>query len=263
MTPFECRIVPTIQYAGNTERRQAMDLYLPGKNGNNKKPLIINIHGGGWTAGDRGPLDSETFFVKQGFAYVRTNYRFATQAPHPAQIEDLHMALHWLVDHADQYNLDLNRVYTIGHSAGGHLASLLALFPWHHTECSIRAVVNQAGPTDFVWAIENKDKYQHFGPDNPSPIDILLGCSALENMKFTAQASPIHYVDRDTPPHLLIYGDSDETVSAEHGRRFHEKMQKARAESELVVLPGAGHVHPSFWQAKNYQRILDFFNHHA
>ncbi len=263
MSPFECRIVPTIQYAENQERRQAMDLYLPDDTDEDKIPLIINIHGGGWTAGDRGPLDSEVFFVKNGFAYVRTNYRFATQAPHPAQIEDLHMALHWIVAHAAQYSIDLNRVYTIGHSAGGHLASLLALFPWHHSECAIRAVVNQAGPTDLAWAAQRKESAKHFAPEKPSPIDVLLGCPALENLKFAYQASPIHYVDRTTPPHLLLYGDSDEIVPAEHGQRFHNKMQKSEAESELVIMPGADHVHPAYWETENFQRILDFFNKHA
>lgn len=66
-------------------------------------------------------------FIDSGYALASIDYRFSTDAAFPAQIQDCNQALEYLYQHAEQYKLDKNRMAVIGFSAGGHLASLMAL----------------------------------------------------------------------------------------------------------------------------------------
>jgi acetyl esterase/lipase len=254
-----CRCLPNIQYANNTESRQCMDIYLPLDADAGPFPVILNIHGGGWWAGDKGALSGEAHLVDNGFVLVRLNYRYSTQAPYPAQLEDLHTIVRWLHANKTELNLDMDRLFCIGHSAGGHLASILAMTADQTPDISIRACVNQAGGTDLVYAVERRRETGVITDDKPNTIETMLGCKVSENPEKAVQASPIAYVRPDAPPHLLIYGEKDTVVPAEQGRRFHEAMQKVGGRSEIHILAGADHVHPSFWQTENFERILRFY----
>lgn len=99
-----------------------LDLYLP-KNVEGKIPVIINIHGGGWCYGTK-----ETYqffglgFAKRGFAFVNANYRLAPDVQFPGELDDVDRYMHWVDDHADEYNLDRENVFLVGDSAGGQMA---------------------------------------------------------------------------------------------------------------------------------------------
>lgn len=99
-----------------------LDLYLP-KEKNGKLPTIIAIHGGGWVYGTK---ETYQFFglrmAKGGFAFVNFNYRLAPEVVFPQEMDDVDLAIHWVVDHANDYHLDLNNVFIIGDSAGGQMA---------------------------------------------------------------------------------------------------------------------------------------------
>ncbi len=94
-----------------------------------RAPVIYYIHGGAWTFGDKRqqgrPMLHE--FVSRGWVVVAINYRLAPQYPWPAQIEDATRALGWIKTNIASYGGDPDRVVVAGGSAGGHLASLLAL----------------------------------------------------------------------------------------------------------------------------------------
>ncbi|MFP4380329.1 MAG: alpha/beta hydrolase fold domain-containing protein [Candidatus Sumerlaeia bacterium] len=256
---FSCRCVPELYYAGNRERRQSLDIYMPEQT-QGPVPVILNIHGGAWKVGDKGAPGGEVFFVEAGFALVRVNYRYSTQAPYPAQLEDLHSAIRYLQKNAEALGLDMDRLVCIGHSAGGHLASMLALTARQSPDIQIRACVNQAGPTQLAdlgqWRVQNKPS------DGLNSIETLMGAPFPECAKKAAESSPVNHAHADAPPHLLIYGDADETVPHSEGQALQTALEKSGAQSELCTLPGAGHVAPEFWQEPNYQRILDFYRKH-
>lgn len=123
----------TFRYAqtpGAPAALQSLDLY-PAANRN--APLVVFIHGGGWRIGDKqnGAAGAEkaAFFNAQGYAYASLNYRLSPDVRHPAHVEDVAAALAWLHDNAASQGFDRDRIAIMGHSAGAHLAALVAIDP--------------------------------------------------------------------------------------------------------------------------------------
>ncbi|MEK6249086.1 MAG: alpha/beta hydrolase, partial [Planctomycetales bacterium] len=91
-------------------------------------PAIISVHGGRWKGGDK--RDDSTIVVKQwagyGFFAMSIDYRLVDCTPAPACYQDLQCAIRYVHANAKRYNIDTNRIFLIGQSAGGHMVSLAA-----------------------------------------------------------------------------------------------------------------------------------------
>src|ERR1051325_7289293 len=111
------------------ERRRSLDLYLPAQSNGQKPPLLIFVHGGFWLLPDddfrigSAVVDA---LVPEGIAVALLRYRLAPGYQHPAQAEDVAAAVAMLIKDAKRYGYDPNRIFLSGHSAGGHLAALVA-----------------------------------------------------------------------------------------------------------------------------------------
>ena len=92
---------------------------------NMQKPLIIDIHGGGWYYGDKDLNDYYCMdLCERGFAVVAPSYRLSYEADFVQQIRDIFAAFNWVEQHAAEYGWDLNNVFITGDSAGGHLSGI-------------------------------------------------------------------------------------------------------------------------------------------
>ena len=106
--------------------KHKLDLYLP----RDKKnfPVLVFVHGGSWRTGDRSLYKAlGDRLARAGIGVAIPSYRLMPQNPHPAQIEDVAAAFAWVVRNIAQRGGDTSRIYLSGHSAGAHLAALLAL----------------------------------------------------------------------------------------------------------------------------------------
>ena len=117
----EVERIDDLQY-GEDEKWNLLDLYLP-KNVSGKLPVLINIHGGGWVYGTK---ETYQFYglgmAKRGFAFVNPNYKLGPEVQFPKELDQVNQYIHWVDDHADEYNLDKNNVFLVGDSAGGQMA---------------------------------------------------------------------------------------------------------------------------------------------
>lgn len=111
-------------YLGDNNPMHLADIYY--KNGGEKKPVIVDIHGGGWMYGDK-ELNKVycTRLAKGGFAVVNLSYRLLPETDLKGQVTDIFACLHWLEDNAENLGLNLSQVCLTGDSAGGHLAGLV------------------------------------------------------------------------------------------------------------------------------------------
>lgn len=236
---------------------QRLDLYEP-PGGSRPYPLVVIIHGGGWTVGDkRGELPSAAIpgFLDLGYAVASINYRLAPAAVFPAQLIDVKAAIRYLRARADVYGLDPDRFAVVGESAGAHLALLLATtadvgtfddpaFGNVGVSSAVQAVVDFYGPSDLSTA-DSQRALNPLCPDDPDPnIAALLGASPGDAPALAATASPVTYLHsgQDLPPVFIAHGDADCVVPYQQSIALHDAIEAvAPGRSQLSIVPGSGH----------------------
>ncbi len=103
----------------------SLDVYAPASGTNH--PVLVWIHGGAWQFGDkRGVQLKPQAFNAQGFVFVSVNYRLHPEATYQDQAADVAAAIHWVRDHAREFRGSPDLIFLMGHSAGAHLAALVA-----------------------------------------------------------------------------------------------------------------------------------------
>ena len=124
-TPIDILRYDDIVY-GDDSKWQILDVYRP-KDKEGKLPVIVSVHGGGWVYGDKQRYQYYCMSLAQhGFVVVNFTYRLAPKYKHPSQLEDTVKVFNWLLDHSDEYGFDIDNVFGVGDSAGGHLLALFS-----------------------------------------------------------------------------------------------------------------------------------------
>jgi acetyl esterase/lipase len=247
-----------LEYVTNGHARHRLDLYLPEKP-ERPLPVILWIHGGGWTNGDKDRVPI-AWFATNGYAIAAINYRFSQHAIFPAQIHDCKAAVRWLRANAAKYALDPNHFGAWGGSAGGHLVALLGTTAGvkdlegtegnNDQSSSVQAVVDWYGPTDFLTAGRKDTRTNLIGGDPPT------------NREAARKASPMTYVSKDAAPFLIMHGDRDRTVPISQSETFAAALKKAGAAARFVVVKDAGHDGARFTNAEHLKQVEAFFGEH-
>jgi acetyl esterase/lipase len=240
-------------YAGNTNPKQMVDVYLPKKRSSDKPlPVIALIHGGGWIRGDRaGYAAAAIQLARTGdYAVVPVGYRLTNEAKWPEQIYDCKAAIRWIRGHAQEFNLDPDRIGVWGSSAGGHLSSLLgtggdvkelegSIGSYPNMSSRVQCVVNLCGPQDFTKALMN-DKEGKPIVEDEAVVGLLGGTYEAKHAE-AAAASPLTYVSKDDPPFLNIQGTDDKRVAYANAEAIHAALRKASVQTLLVPITSGGH----------------------
>ncbi len=122
-TPEDVKRFDDIQY-GPDEKWNVLDVYRR-KAKDGKLPVIVSVHGGGWVYGDKELYQFYGMSLAQrGFAVINFTYHLAPEYKYPTPLEDMNMVIQWMYDNAEKYGLDMEHVFMVGDSAGGHLAAL-------------------------------------------------------------------------------------------------------------------------------------------
>jgi len=261
-----------VPYVKDGDVSQRLDIYYPEKAPKEPLPLIVHIHGGGWMGGNKHPCD--TRMVSQGYVLASVGYRFSQKAKFPAQIQDCQAAIRWLRAHAEKYHINPDKVGVIGGSAGGHLSALVGvsggkkLFATigenEEQSDAVQCVCDIFGPKNFASVIEQAEKDKNvkniFKFNTPSdPYSELIGANLSDKEK-TAAVSPITYVDKDSPPTLILHGTHDALVPYAQSEEFAEAMTKNGASVWLQKFPGAGHGGGSFSKPSVLRLMKNFFD---
>jgi acetyl esterase/lipase len=220
------KVIWDIAYREGDSEAWRLDLAMPAEQTEGLRPALVIVHGGGWRGGSR-TVDvfqkMMTKYARKGYVTVNIDYRLTGEAPFPACIEDVKCAVRWLRAHADEYHVDPDRIGAYGHSAGAHLAVMLAMVPksaglegdggWNEYSSVINAVAAGSPPTEL-------------GRDTPMA---------------KTEWWPIGYISAGHPPMLLIQGGADRIVRAERTEDFVGKMKAAGAGIEYLRIDEAGH----------------------
>ncbi len=253
-----------IPYNDDTLKKHLLDIYLPAKT-QGKIPLVVFIHGGGWLVNDKyadmGYMgNTVSALINNGMAVASIDYRFASQAPFPALIQDCNQALSFLVKNAEKYQLDVNRIALMGFSAGGHLASLQGLannakipaffMSGQPQKFNIKAVVDYYGPAELASMPSSEDP--------KAPEAILLGATPIARPDLAKTASPVTYVDKNDPPFLIFHGEKDDMVPNRQSKLLSGWLSAAGVKNELIIVPNAPHFGKIFDIPEYRDKVIGF-----
>ena len=267
---------PDFQYADDPDappQSQCLDLFTPDENPPAPLPVIVWIHGGGWQDGDkRGGLDwKPACFTHAGFVLAMVNYRLAPAFVYPSFMLDAARAVAWLRVHVGEHGGDPDRIVVVGHSAGSHIAGLLATDPhWlvDATAAQGRTSSNPPAPTD-----PSNPSTALNPPDPPkqpiSQVPWLKGVVLIDGGSYDlvrraqrqtdaentiglvfgrdgslwAAASPVTHVaaGKNLPPFLLIHAGTNR-VNELARRELAGLLQRAEVPVELIDAPEQSHV---------------------
>ena len=182
-----------------------------------KQPAIILIHGGGFTAGDKKYRKGRAqFFALNGFSVFCINYGLAPQYIYPEPLKHVVAAANFIYDHADDYNLDVDRIFVGGDSAGGYYAAMAAAF-----NCSdkLKELVGCAPKFRFFGALLNCGVYDMktvmdtkylFNLDDGVILSMTgVHAADFDAYKYRDVCVPVELVTSAYPPTFLIYSDND------------------------------------------------------
>jgi acetyl esterase/lipase len=219
-------------------RRQTLDLYMPAKRAA-KPPLVVFIHGGFWTLSDDdfgiGPAFAEGL-LPSGVAVAVVRYRLAPGAKHPAQAEDVAAAVAYLARAAEKHGYDPKRIFLAGHSAGAHLAALVALDPKYlapHglSPQALAGVIGFSGIYDLAFRPETIGN-QRFAVEQAFGAD-------PERLR---AASPTAHARAGAPPFLLFTADGDFPGYIADAKQFSDALAAAgNKQVERFVVPDRDH----------------------
>ncbi len=228
-----------IEYGTASGESLKLDASVP--DGAGPWPVVILVHGGGWTAGDKSGGPKKGYMApmhepltKAGFAWFSINYRLAPKYHYPAQLEDLQTAIRWVKAHAAQYHLDLTRIALSGESAGSQMVAMAAMQADDSTR--VAAVIPFYLPADLL---EDPIKT---GTLNPSR-SALIGRTAFDDEARTQlrAASPMYFVKAGLPPFLLLHGTADQNVPYHQSVDMQAKLRAVGVPCELITIPGGVH----------------------
>lgn len=220
---------------GNDEQ-QKMDVYLP-PGRSERTRLVIIIHGGGWSAGDK--KDFNNFiseFQKRlpDYALANLNYRLVTNTGNyfPTQENDIKAAVEFLKNKTKDYVISQNFVY-VGISAGAHLALLQGYK--HSDVLQPKGIVSFFGPVDLERLYTNSDT------SIPDQLKYIMNATLDVNPNIFFESSPINYVTSRSAPTLLLHGDQDKLVPIEQAYLLQHKLEENGVFNKLIVYPGEEH----------------------
>lgn len=207
-----------------------LNVFTPRKTSEEKLPVLIFMHGGNWNSGSK---DQYGFFgrnfAKKGVITVIPDYTLSPAVSYDEMTQQTAEAIRWTKEHIAEYNGDPNRIYLTGHSAGGHLVALAAMDPKYGIN-----------PNDISGIILNDsaglDMYNYLKKDPPTTKNDYLA-TWTDNPDTWKAASPIYYIDKNTPPIMMYIGSKTYASIKEGSRRFLDALKPFQPEVEPIILP--------------------------
>ena len=254
-----------------SRRDLKMDLIVPKDRTNHPGcPAIVWICGGAYRVVNRSVWLPEMMrFARAGYVVASIEYRTSNEASFPAQLIDVKSAVRFLRFHAKEFCVDPGRIYAMGESAGGTMASLLGVTGGQkefdqgdHLDQSsaVQGVVDYYGVVDLSGASAERDRMAaSANPGNDVPYFTFEEFLGVGYGKAEAEkASAIRYVSEQTPPFMILHGTKDTVVPLAQSEALYDTLQRKEVPCEFAVLEGAAHGDDLFYQDEMTDFVLGF-----
>lgn len=249
------------------QRKLLMDIFQPSK-GATPKPSIIVVHGGGWKNGDKTKFRALALRLAEiGYVTAAIEYRLSGEAAFPTAIKDCNAATRFLKEHADQWNIDPNRIAAVGGSAGGHLVGLMAAANSNPklkfqeqtaSDASLKAAIVMAGPLEIAsGSVAERSMSQ---PESSNSVRWMKG-DVQQEPELYHLADAFEQVSETMPPTLFLCGSKDNPA---RNAKTRAKMSAMGIPNQLIVHENAthGHWNRADWIGRVVSDIDAFLKHH-
>ena len=249
-----------IEYRKNTkQQRNRLDFIYPKTKVYERAPLFIYIHGGGNTGGTKNALYNRSSLIlkeltESGIAVATIDYRVfgaGEELGFHQLFEDCKDALRFLAKHSDRYGIDPHKFITWGTSAGGSKALVTALtesdfLPGENagpeTEHTVIGAISFYGATTFLVPELWEKRLERFpGRDESKGAMLFKPSHGMSTEEIAKLVSADQYLKADSPPVLLVHGDTDPTVPIELSKHLYNVAKERDIDVELVEVKNAGH----------------------
>jgi acetyl esterase/lipase len=280
LKPFTVKELRDIAYREGKDAdtvRHRLDLYLPA--GKKDFPVLILVHGGAWIMGDKNffgwGTDLGECFARQGIGVVMPSYRLAPAVKYTDQVKDVADALAWTHANIARYGGNRDQLFLCGHSAGGHLVSLLATDARYLKAVGlpasvIKGVVAVSGVyqvpevnfnllgnsqasgmslSDLAQAVglsrgEDEEKGQKPRKEMPLRLGVrlnLFGNIFGDDPKVRQEASPLAHVRPGLPPFLIVYCTHDLPLLPGMAVEFSRALKAAHVDVDIIKVDDRNH----------------------
>lgn len=231
---YEVAIATDIAYRSDKDAdavKHKLDVYTP--KGQKDFPVLMFVHGGAWKSGNKGLYAAlGKTFASHGIGTVIINYRLSKKdgpIKHPDHIKDVAAAFAWVHENIGKYGGRKDRIFISGHSAGGHLVSLLAtdeqyLKEHKLTKDNIHGVMALSGVYEIL------------------PLLPIFTDAFGKDTQTYKGASPIHQVNGKTAPFLICYADGDFPTCDKMSEAFCKKLGENKCEANVVEIKNRTHI---------------------
>jgi len=256
-----------------SRRDLKMDLIVPkNRTTHSACPTIVWICGGAYRVVNRSVWLPEMMrFARAGYVVAGIEYRTSNEGIFPAQLIDVKSAVRFLRAHAKEYCVDPDKIFALGESAGGTMASLLGVTAGrkefdqgdHLDQTSaVQGVVDYYGVVDLSDASAEKDRMAALAaPNNDVPYFAFEEFLGVGYGKAEAgKASAIRYISEQTPPFMILHGTKDTVVPIAQSEALYDALQKKGISSDFIVLEDAVHGDELFYQDELTDAVLRFLD---
>lgn len=243
------RVVRDIAYREGPDadlEKHRLDLFLPAEPTGPGWPVLVFVHGGGWTRGDRALTvagrdvygNIGRFFASRGIGTAVVSYRLQFEVTWREQVEDVARALRWVHEHIDDRGGDPEAIFVAGHSAGAHLALRAVLDPRAADGTGIRGVCGLVPVSGSAFDLADEETYR-LGATRRYFERRFRDGDAGEAWQVEGSVTP--WVTPDTPPTLVLYAEDDWAALRRQARRLHDVLRERAVASRLREIPGEDH----------------------
>ncbi|MDF1851157.1 MAG: alpha/beta hydrolase [Verrucomicrobiales bacterium] len=239
-------------------RRLTLDVFRPAE-GDGPYPAIVMFFGGGWQNGRPAlftPLAQA--LARKGFVCVVPEYRLSGEAPFPAAVHDGKAAIRWTRKNAKRFQVDPDRIATLGGSAGGHLSGFMASTNGidrfegggDHREVSsaVQAAVVMCGPMNMLAdGVAERAEAGAKIKVGDAILDFMGGVPPSQDAERYREASPLTHLGPSAVPMLFIDGENDRPRL--RYTDFWKKMDELEIPHEFALMPNAPHP---FWNMREW-----------
>lgn len=246
-------VVRDLRYAEGAGKRHLLDVYRPAAPPLAGAPVLVQVHGGAWIVGEKRQqaLPLMHHLAANGWVCVAPNYRLSPKATFPEHLVDVKLALKWVREHVAEHGGDPSFVVITGGSAGGHLASLVALTAgdpeyqpgFEDVDTSVAACVPFYGAYDLLGRYGGRGADGMYG----GAARWLMKADPVADRDAFERASPLDRVGPQAPPFMVVHGTLDSLVPVAEGRAFAAALREHSQEPVVYLeLPGAEHAFEVF-----------------